>query len=83
MTPCFTFVVADRVPADNTAAEGAVRPVASCREISGGTRSPRNSETMGIFAALSSTWRLQGTRILHACRQMLLAFKVSTDACPT
>jgi hypothetical protein len=73
LTQLFYFVVDERVPADNNAAERAVRPLAVCRKISGGTRSPQGSETKGILATLFSTWRLQGLNPLHSCRQMLLS----------
>jgi hypothetical protein len=68
----FYFVVDERVPADHNAAERAMRPIAVCRKISGGTRSPQGSETRSIFATLLSTWRLQGLNS-HACHQMLLS----------
>jgi len=69
----FTFVVDPRVPPDNNAAERAVRPVAVCRKISGGTRSERGSETKGILASLFGTWRLQALNPFLACRQLLAA----------
>jgi transposase len=69
----FTFVVDPRVPPDNNAAERAVRPVAVCRKISGGTRSEQGSDTKGILASLFGTWRLRALNPFHACRQLLAA----------
>jgi transposase len=67
----FHFVVNLDVPPDNNAAERAVRPLAVCRKISGGTRSPRGSVTKGILASLFGTWRLQGLDPLVACTKLL------------
>jgi len=67
----FHFVVNLRVPPDNNAAERAVRPLAVCRKISGGTRSPRGSKTKAVLASLFGTWRLQGLDPLIACTKLL------------
>jgi transposase len=69
----FTFVVDPNVPPDNNAAERAVRPLAVCRKISGGTRSPRGTETKGILASLFATWRLQALNPFLACSHLLAA----------
>jgi hypothetical protein len=67
----FRFVVDLRVPADNNAAERAIRPLAVARKISGGTRSPQGSQTKSILASLFGTWRLQGLNALVACTRLL------------
>lgn len=67
----FHFVVNLSVPPDNNAAERAVRPLAVCRKISGGTRSPRGSKTKAVLASLFGTWRLQGLDPLVACTKLL------------
>jgi transposase len=72
----FTFVVDPRVPPDNNAAERAVRPLAVCRKISGGTRSEQGSDTKGILASLFGTWRLRALNPLRACCQLLAAPQV-------
>ena len=69
----FTFVVDPNVPPDNNAAERAVRPLAVCRKISGGTRSQRGSDTKGILASLFATWRLQALNPFRACSRLLAA----------
>ena len=48
----FTFVRRDDVPADNNAAERALRPLVVCRKISGGTRSPQGSRTCTVLTSL-------------------------------
>ena len=72
----FTFVVDPRVPPDNNAAERAVRPLAVCRKISGGTRSERGSDTKGILASLFGTWRLKALNPFLACCQLLAPPKI-------
>jgi transposase len=67
----FTFVADPRVPADNNAAERAIRPFAISRKISGGTRSPVGSEVKGILATLFGTWLAQSLNPFPACVQLL------------
>lgn len=66
-----TFVADPRVPADNNAAERAIRPLAVARKISGGTRSAQGTHTKGILATLFGTWRLRGLNPFEACCQLL------------
>ena len=68
----FTFVADPRVPADNNAAERSLRPPVVSRKISGGTRSPKGSETKSILASLFGTWRLQGRDPYQALCQTLI-----------
>ena len=67
----FVFVEEPDVPADNNAAERAVRPVVIARKISGGTRSAKGSRTREVLASLFGTWAAQGQDTLVTCQQML------------
>jgi hypothetical protein len=55
----FVFVALVGVPAHNNLAERSVRPLLLARKISGGTRSPRGSETRMGLASLFGTWMAQ------------------------
>ena len=66
-----TFVELPWVPPDNNAAERAVRPQVVARKISGGTRSPKGSQTKTTLASLFATWQLQGLNPFLACRTLL------------
>lgn len=68
----FTFVQCPEVPSENNAAERAVRPTVIARKVSGGTRSPRGSETNNILRSLFETWALQNENALDACRRMIV-----------
>jgi hypothetical protein len=67
----FTFVEYPEVPSDNNAAERSIRPSVTARKISGGTRSPRGSVTIGILMSLFGTWAVRGEDSLAACRKSL------------
>ncbi len=67
----FTFVAEPGVPADNNGAERSLRPPVVSRKISGGTRSPKGSETKSILASLFGTWRLRGLDPFQAVRRTL------------
>jgi transposase len=69
----FTFVQCPEVPSENNAAERAVRPTVIARKVSGGTRSPRGSETNSILRSLFETWAIQGRNSLQACSKMIIA----------
>lgn len=68
----FVFVQHPDVPADNNAAERAIRPFVVQRKISGGTRSAAGSHTQAVLASLFATWMLRGLQTLEQCRKMLL-----------
>lgn len=71
----FVFI---RIPgggSDNNPAERAVRHLVTWRKISGGTRSPKGSETKSILTSLFGTWRLQGINPFLQC-QLLLTGKL-------
>jgi len=58
----FVFVAVPGVPSHNNLAERSVRPLVIARKISGGTRSPKGSDTrMGLFS-LFGTWAAEATQ---------------------
>lgn len=67
----FTFAELPQVPPDNNAAERALRPHVVSRKISGGTRSPKGSQTKTALASIFSTWQLQGLNPFLTCRELL------------
>ncbi len=67
----FVFVVEPAVPPTNNAAERALRPLVTCRKISGGTRSATGTATKMTLASLFGTWRLQGRNPLEECHRLL------------
>lgn len=69
----FSFVDHERVPSDNNAAERAVRPAVTLRKMSGGSRSPKGSDTRMTLLSLFGTWKLQGKNPLAACQSLLAA----------
>jgi transposase len=73
----FTFVRYEGVPSSNNAAERAIRPAVTARKISGGTRSPKGSETKSTLMTLFGTWALRKADLLTECHRML------TQSCHT
>jgi len=67
----FTFIEHPEVPPDNNAAERTLRPVVVARKVSGGTRSPRGTDTKMILLSLFGTWGLRGENTLASSYQML------------
>ena len=63
----FVFVAIPGVPAHNNLAERSVRPLVVTRKISGGTRSPKGSETRMGLASLFGTWMAQHLNPFHQC----------------
>ncbi len=68
----FVFVTDPEVPADNNLAERSLRPAVIARKISGGTRSPKGSDTKTALMSLFGTWAAQGKPLLASCQQLLL-----------
>lgn len=66
-----TFLTDPAVPPTNNAAERSLRPLVVSRKISGGTRSPRGTQTKLTLASLFGTWRLQGRNPFDACCALL------------
>lgn len=67
----FEFVLDPAIPATNNAAERALRPLVTCRKLSGGTRSAEGSATKMTLATLFGTWQAEGRNPLAACRDLL------------
>jgi transposase len=67
----FVFVAVPGVPAHNNLAERSVRPLVIARKISGGTRSPKGSETRMGLASLFGTWMAQGLNPFQQCLALL------------
>jgi hypothetical protein len=63
----FVFVAVPGVPAHNNLAERSVRPLVVARKISGGTRSPKGSETRMGLASLFGTWIAQHLNPFQQC----------------
>jgi transposase len=69
----FVFVEHPEVPATNNLAERSLRPAVIARKISGGTRSPKGSNTKMGLMSLFGTWVVQREPLLPACQRLLLA----------
>ena len=63
----FVFVARPEVPSDNNLAERSVRPVVIARKISGGSRSPKGSDTRMDLFSLFGTWAAQGLNPFFQC----------------
>jgi transposase len=63
----FVFVARPEVPSDNNLAERSVRPLVIARKISGGSRSPKGSDTRMDFFSLFGTWAAQGLNPFFQC----------------
>ena len=67
----FVFVAVAGVPAHNNLAERSVRPLVIARKISGGSRSPKGSETRMGLASLFGTWTAQQLNPFRQCLALL------------
>jgi transposase len=67
----FVFVAVPGVPAHNNLAERSVRPLVIARKISGGTRSPKGSETRMGLTSLFGTWTAQHLNPFRQCLALL------------
>lgn len=67
----FVFVAIPGVPAHNNLAERSVRPLVVARKISGGTRSPKGSQTRMGLVSLFGTWMAQSLNPFHHCLALL------------
>lgn len=63
----FVFVAIPGVPSHNNLAERSVRPLVIARKISGGTRSPKGSDTRMGLASLFGTWMAQHLNPFSQC----------------
>jgi len=69
----FVFVSNPQVAPDNNLAERSLRPAVIARKISGGTRSPKGSQTKMGLMSLVGTWTAQGKPLLDTFHQLLLS----------
>lgn len=69
----FVFVSDPDVPGDNNLAERSLRPAVIARKISGGTRSPKGSETKMKLMSLFGSWQLQNKPLHATCQGLLLS----------
>ena len=67
----FVFVAVPGVPAHNNLAERSVRPLVIARKISGGSRSPKGSQTRMALASLFGTWMAQELNPFSQCLALL------------
>ena len=67
----FVFVADPAVPPTNNAAERALRPLVTCRKISGGSRSPAGTEITLTLASLFATWRVRDLTPFEECCRLL------------
>jgi transposase len=67
----FVFVARPEVPSHNNLAERSVRPLVIARKISGGTRSPRGSETRMALFSLFGSWAVQHLNPFFHCLAVL------------
>lgn len=79
----FTFVEHSGVPSENNAAERAVRPAVIARKVSGGTRSPRGSETKCTLMSLVGTWKLRALDPLEEFVRLLTGESSLPEMAPT
>ena len=63
----FVFVARPEVPAHNNLAERSVRPLVIARKISGGSRSPKGSDTRMALFSLFGTWAAQALNPFFQC----------------
>lgn len=67
----FVFIRFPNVKSDNNSAERIIRHTVVARKISGGTKTPKGSETKSILTSLFDTWQLQNLNPLQQCRLLL------------
>jgi transposase IS66 family protein len=63
----FVFIAVPGVPAHNNLAERSVRPLVIARKISGGSRSPKGSQTRMGLASIFGTWMAQKLNPFQQC----------------
>jgi transposase len=71
MDELFLFVRYPGLSADNNLAERALRSLVVQRKVSGGSRTPRGSQTCMRLASLFQTWLARGLNPLHQCWRLL------------
>jgi transposase len=80
----FVFVAIPGVPSHNNLAERSIRPLVIARKISGGTRSPKGSQTRMTLASLFATWIAQKLNPFQQCLLALTStFSPSQELSPS
>jgi transposase len=80
----FVFVAIPGVPSHNNLAERSIRPFVIARKISGGTRSPKGSQTRMTLASLFATWIAQKLNPFQQCLLALTStFSPSQELSPS
>ena len=74
----FTFLDHEGVPADNNAAERALRPAVIARKLSCGNKTPRGKDTWQILASLTATCRQTARDFVEALRPHLVLASANT-----
>lgn len=69
----FVFIRFPNVKSDNNLAERVIRHTVVARKISGGTKSPKGSETKAILTSLFDTWQMQNLNPFQQCKLLLSA----------
>jgi len=69
----FQFVLVAGLAADNNLAERSLRPLVVVRKISGGTRSPKGSQTRMDLASIFATFKARGLNPYHECLALIQA----------
>lgn len=67
----FVFIRFPDVKSDNNPAERIIRHTVVARKISGGTKTPKGSETKAILTSLFDTWQLQNLNPFQQCKLLL------------
>ena len=67
----FVFIRFPNLKSDNNLAERIIRHTVVARKISGGTKTPKGSETKAILTSLFDTWQLQNLNPFQQCRLLL------------
>lgn len=67
----FQFLLVPGLSSSNNLAERSVRPIVVSRKVSGGTQSPRGSQTRMALASLLGTWRAKCINPFDQCLALL------------
>ena len=67
----FVFVAIPGVPAHNNLAERSIRRLVIARKVSGGSRSPKGSQTRVGLASLFATWTARSLNPFQQCLAVL------------
>jgi hypothetical protein len=84
----FTFLEQIDVESDNNRAERAIRPAVVTRKISGGNRSPKGTEALGIITSVIQTCKLQKRDFVEVGLEIIRRYHagfpagILTDASP-